>query len=323
MSSMNLGQIRGELYDYFGHGENPEPEVVRRFDSFINSTYKKIMSKKGMGKQRRGVLPFSSVALDPFAVLPMVATRIITIQDRTNQQILDPLEIQDIRYDDPGLTSSAANPRGYATINFAAALAIEPSAAAELFVKSTSALDTAVTAYLDGIVTGGYPKTISNNVTGTTGVSLDPTITSWIGAKKFYIASKARGDITLNKTTGSGTELARIPQGRTTSRYTKIQLHPVPTAVVIYHADVEVSVDNLESEMDEPLLHEDYHWLLVTGAKMMQLTKDKDYIGYGIEKKSFEDGVGSLQHRLQSPSGIGVPGRPRRWSMLGPYFPAD
>lgn len=322
MSTMNLGQIRQELYDFFGAGENPEPEVIRRFDQFINGTYKEIMSKKGMSRYRRGILPFSSVALDPLAVLPMVATRIITIQDRLNNQVLDPCDIQDIRFDDPGLVSSTSNPRAYAIINYAAALGIEPSAAAELFIKSTSALDTAVTAYLDGIVTGGYPKTISNVLTGTIGVSLDPTITNWIGAKKFYLSSKARGDITLLKSSGAGTELARIPQGRTTSRYTKIQLHPVPTAVVTYYADVEVSVDNLESQMDEPLFHEDYHWLLVSGAKMKQLMKDKDATTWGIENSRYKDGIGSLILRAHAPSGVGDRIGSPRFSQLGANFPA-
>lgn len=319
---MNLGQIRMELYDYFGHGENPEPEVIRRFDQYINATYREIMSKKGMGKLRRQVLTFSSVAADPFAVLPQVATRLITIQDRVNNQVLDPISIQQIRYDDPGLTSSAANPRGYALINFAAPLAVEPSAASELFIKSTNALDNDVSVFLDGIITGGYARNISNKTTGTVGVSLDPTITTWIGAKKLYLSSKARGDITLLKSSAAGTELARIPAGRTTARYTKIQLHPVPTAIVTYHADVELSVDALESEMDEPLLHEDFHWLLVTGSKAKQLQKDKDYPGANVLKGELRDGVGSLMHRLQAASGVGGQTTPPRFSQLGPNFQA-
>lgn len=317
----NLGQIRQELCDYFGQGTNPDEDTLRRYDQFINSVYMELLGRKGTSKLRRGVLTFSSVADDPFAVLPMVATKILTILDRTNNQELEPLSIQQIRRDDPGLSSSSSNPRGYAVINYAAPLAIEPADASELFVKSTSTDDVNVSAFLEGIITGGYTKRVSNKPNGTTAVSLDSTITTWIGAKKFYLDGRAKGDILLMEDSGAGTELARIPQGRTTARYTKIHLHPVPTAVVTYHADVEISVDRLEGEMDEPLLHEDFQWLITSGAICRQMLKDGKHIEHGIEKKRFMDGAAAMIAKLGS-EGVS-PNRPRQFSQLGPWFPIN
>jgi hypothetical protein len=317
----NLGQIRQEVYDFFNYGTNPEQEVIRRIDQYANSVYMELLGKVGTSQLRRTVLTFSSVANDPWAVLPQVVSQILTIQDRSNNITLDKLSMKDIRYDDPGLTSSAANPRGYALVSWNAALAIEPSSASSLFIKSTNALDTDVTAYVDGVITGGYPKPASNKTSGgTTAVNLDAGTSTWIAAKKFYLGSRARGDIVLLQTSGAGTELARIPAGRSTSRYTKIQLHPKPTTVVTYHADVELSLDRLEAEMDEPLLHEDYHWLIVSGCLMRQMLKDGKHVEYGFEKKRYDVGWGQMVHKLGAQYGLGARNEAPRFSHLGPNF---
>lgn len=316
----NLGQIRLELYDYFGYGINPEPETVRRMDGFINSVYMELLGKVGTSRLRRKTLPFSSVASQPLAVLPMLATQVFTILDRTNNITLDKLELQDIRERDPGQTSTASNPRYYAVVSWAAALARELADASEIFIKSTSALDTDVTVFLEGIITGGYPKPASNKVTGTAALSIDPLTTSWTDALKVNLSSRARGDIVLYEDSGAGTELARIPAGRTASRYTKLQLYPTPTTAVTYYADVEVALTRLENEMDEPLLHEDYHWLLVSGATMRQMLKDSKLAEWGMENRRFLEGWGAMVKKLGAQHALSSHNEPPRFSHLGSNF---
>lgn len=318
---MNLGQMRLELYDLFGFSANPEAEVVRRFDRFINNVYREMMAEKGVGRLRRWVMPFSSVANDPFAVMPVVCSKIITIVDRTNQQLMAPVDIQDIVWDDPGQTSLVAVPNMYAIINLSAALAIDPSDPSELFVKSTDVDDAAgMTAYVQAILQGGYPKPLQVALNGTTAASLDAVTTTVTGAMKFFLSSRAEGDVTLHEDSGAGTELARIPAGRTFSRYSKIQLHPTPTAVVEYHANIEVAIEDLESEMDEPLVLEDFHWVITAGAAVREWLRKGDATQAAIENQRYISG--KREHKLRIANLSGVPGQmgPRRWSQLGAYF---
>jgi len=323
---MNLGQMLEELYGVFGSndGVSPQPRVTNRFTRFLNSEYRSLMGQKGMEKCRRGTLTFSTIANVESCVLPLVCSSIFTIIDRTNQRVLDPLTLQDIRADDPGNLRSSATPEGYVVMSYAAALARDPTAAAELFVKSTSAADGAgVHAYLDGYITGGYPVRKNVNLNGLTAVSFDALTTTWIGGLKFYLSTQTQGDIIINQGSGGGTELARIPAGRTFSRYTRLLINPTPSNVVTLYADVELAIEDLIQEMDEPIFQEDFHPLLVAKTEAREWTKREKPAMAGLAIARARDIARDLKLKLSRDGGIAMSDSARRrFSQLGPFFPA-
>lgn len=324
---MNLTGLEADLYRRLGFDTAPATAVTTRMRGFLNETQREILSSKGCAKLRKNTLTFPSIANQPFATLPASATKIISIQDRTNQWELREISLEDIRRDDPGLVFTGV-PYTFAVINVAAAVYRDPTAAAELFVQSSSAADGATkTVYIEGIVTGGTYRTASVALNGVTAVSLSATIADWIAVTKFYIAlgaggaTTAAGNILLTQTSGLGTELARITPGRSYGRYTRIMLYPVPTAAQTYYADVELHIEDMAIAGDEPYLPEDYSWLLVSGALMKEYQRRQWPVQYAEEKARYKDGLGQLKLFIMSDSGTRAVRDRMGYSQLGSWYP--
>ena len=99
-----------------------------------------------------------------------------------------------------------------------------------------------------------------------------------------------------------------------------IQLYPGPDTSLTYHADVELLVEPLVSPFDEPILIDDYHWILSSYAMYREYIKRKDLDLIREERARFNDGKADHKLAVSKIGGIGTRGRPRRFSQLGPYF---
>lgn len=324
---MNLGQIELAVYDRLNFNATPDSGVVRRIRRYINDSHREILGKRGFGRLRRAVLTTSSVASSPFMVLPQAATSIIIISDRLNNRNLEPISIQDIRYRDPGLNFSGSIPDSYAVINFSNCVAMDPSAAASLFVISDSASDgSGLAANIEGTVTGGYYRRASVSMNGLTAVNVDATITTWEHITKFYISGAAAGNVTLRQTSGVGTELSRIVKGRSYPRYTLVHLSPTPTSAYTYYCDVELHVEDMNNVNDEPLVPEDFHWLLESGALKREFMKRGNMGDYQIEQGNWRGGLADLGGMLRRRGGVSTGGQRsstgRQFSQLGSMYPA-
>lgn len=323
---MNLAGLQATLYDRLSYQSSPATAIVDRLLRFLNETQREILSKRGCSRLRRTVLPFSSVANSPFAVLPQSAVRILAIVDRTNGRPLEEITLADLRSRDPMLTQTASIAYEYVINNLSAPLAQDPTAAATLFTVSDAAGDgNTKKVFVEGVITGGYYRTASVALNGITEATLG--ITNWIALTKFYIAlaaggaTSAAGNIIL--TQGSaGTELGRIPIGKQFARYSRVQLHPTPTGVATYYADVELHIEDMAQAGDEPYLPEDFHWLLVAGTLMKEYQKRQDSTQWGIESRRFKDGFGDLIAFCRSATGVSQGRGGIRFSQLGPQYPS-
>lgn len=318
---MNTSDYLETFLAAFGYDDLPtDPKVLNRFYRFLNEEYHNFIGQKGYTKLRRFILPFSCVANLDNCVLPWPCARILTIQDRTNQKILDETSLLGLRMEDPGLIQTSAFPLTYVVLNLNAPVARDPSAAAELFVKSTSAADGAgLRAFLSGVVTGGAPRSSDVAMNGVTAVSLGATLTTFINVLEFHLSSNHIGDITLHEGSGIGTELARIPPGHRTARYTRILLHPTPSVAVSYYADVELAINDLKNGSDEPWIPLDYRPLLTARVAMREWEKREKVVSYGTAKARARDIESNLKVFLAQKGGL--PGdQPARFSQLGPYF---
>jgi hypothetical protein len=156
----------------------------------------------------------------------------------------------------------------------------QPSNASSIYVKSSEATDTQV-AYIEGIITGGYYIAGSVTLTGTTAVAFAAS-SGFIHISKFYLASAPVGAVTLHEDSGAGTELAKITPTDVRAQYHRFLLYPTPSAVVTYNVDVTRAVPEMSNDTDEPLLHEDFHDLLIDKAELKAMKKSDDPTRYAM-----------------------------------------
>lgn len=315
---MNLAEIQQEIYDRMGYASSPDADVVRRMLANINDTQKKVLSLRGMGKLRQALLTATSIANNPFMALPQAAVSLRAVTDRATQKPLSEVFIRDLRMMDPGLTRVTSFPDAYAIYNMSSGVALQPSAACQPFVVSTSASDVG-TAYIEGITTGGYPRSVSVAVNGTTPAGFAPT--DFIEIVKFYMSTVAVGVVTLTQGSG-GTELSRISVARQSARYTLLHLFGTPSTSSTYYCDVDRYIFPMANAGDEPFIPDDFHDIYAIGARKIEYEKRKDWSAYSAMDREWKDRVGDLRAWVRRnntrPDGVPRAG----WSQLGPYFPA-
>lgn len=323
---MTLSELLAAVYDERQYNGTPASAITTRITRYLNEGLRTLFSEPGLSRLADSDAPLTvaSVASRARYVVPEAVALITGISERTNDYALQAMSLDQYRHLEPDPASNTGTPTHYVPIG-RVAVALQPADASEIFVDSTSASDTG-TAYLEGITSGGYVRTASVTMTGTTAVSLSAAITDWIEITDFYISANAVGTVTLHEDASGGTELARITIGQKRPRYYGFYLWPTPAAVVSYLVDYRRELADLAVSADEPPLPPDYHRLLVDYA----IWRDADLHG-AIEravsaKARYDTGVRRLKFATQwVEDEQPVMGRGRRvgHSRLGPYFPAD
>jgi hypothetical protein len=321
-----LSELLAAVYDEAAYQASPAAAVTTRITRNLNDGMRMVLSEPGLGRlvDSDDPLPVASVVNQARYVLPEAVASIRTISERTNNRTLQAMSLDAYRRREPNPTTTPGTPAWYVPIG-RVAVAVQPSDASEMFVKSTSASDTG-TAYVEGIITGGYRRTASVAMTGTTAVSLSAAITSFIQIEDFYLSAAAVGTVTLLEDSGLGTELARITIGQKRPRYYAFDLWPTPAAVVTYLVDYRREVLDLVNATDEPPLPVDFHPLLVDYAVMREYGMKDDAARVVIAKQRFDLRLRRLKYQTQWASDeLPVAGAPRRTghSRLGGMYPAD
>lgn len=287
-----------------------------RIRHFVNRRYRRLMGRPGLPTLFEDTTEFASVASQSRYALAGVE-RIVRLRETTNNRTLYPMSLDQYRLLLPDPTLTSGTPSHYVPAGFEF-VAQQPSNASELWLDSTSAGDTQV-AYVEGFITGGYPRSASVTLTGTTALTLSSSITTWERITKFYLASAAVGVVTLLEDSGTGTELARIGIGQTAQRYLITHLYPTPSAAITYDGDVHVPLTNLAQDTDEPRLPERFHDLLELGGAMDELVKTDDP-RYRVWKDEYDELMGDYDYwvavQMLSPHPIEPP------SQLGAWFPS-
>lgn len=320
---MNLGDLLDSTSERLKIGKS-DSLGLQRVTRYIDETYREIMSKKGIGKKlRQQTVAFYTVADSPIAALPQATHRISNdIVDRVNGRVYTPLSLSEIRQRDPRMAYSTSAPYGYTVLGMADAVSIDPAMSTEVYVVSDSAVDTGGTnAHIEGITSDGQSRRATVTLAGLSPISLDESIITWTLITKFYITSRCQGSVTLHN--GSNhVELARIAPGHSFARYTRLLIYPTPTTILTLYADVELQLTPLISTYDEPLIDEDFQWLIVSGSLLKEYLRNSKMSEYDRELPRWNRGISDLRSHIQAPLGGGMTRQSREWSQLGPNFPA-
>lgn len=317
---MNLTNLLAGLYGRLNFTATPPAATTTRLTGFINEAHRQILAMPGMERLRDSTTSFASVASVGRYALPPAVARIKAIGDQLNQRRLRFLAADQFRTLDPGVTGRGT-PDWWIPISYAAVAVQQPITATGLWAVSSSASDTARIVFVESIRTGGYPFAGSVTLNGTTRVQIG-TLTDHVEVTKFYLSAATAGFISLFDAAVAGNELARIAIGQTYARYLVIQLYPTPTAAVTYYVDFTRVIADMANAGDEPLLPEDFHYLLILGALRREYQKSDDtrWQEAVIEE---QQGIKALRNWVLFPPDYdAVPGvRPVEPSNLGPFFP--
>jgi hypothetical protein len=318
---MNLSEIEVTIYDRLNLGVNPDSVVQRYIRRFVNDTYREVLTKKNIGARlRRQLLTFTTSATSPFCVLPQAVSRIFIVTDRTNNNLLDEISLQDLRYTDPGLTSSSAVPYGYVIENMSAPVAADPAAATALKIISDNASDgSGVAVNVEGVTSDGQLFKASSGLNGLTQASIG-SVATWLQITKFYLSSPAQGHVSLKDS--SGNVLGVISPGRQFARYTRLHMVPTSTSALTLTVDCELRIEDMMTGSDESLIPEDFHDILIEGALAKEYRRRSKATDAGTCESLKKDRVKDLQVWLTRPTGVAQGNnRQKRFSQLGSNFP--
>lgn len=296
---MTLAQILGDVYRRCGYSATPASDVSTRITAFIRETQDEIMSEPGMEWLLNDQTSIVSVASQAEYGLPETVELIKSIRDTTNRCKLMPMSLSQYRARFPNPGTDPGTPEYYVVLG-QSAVETQPAAAGQLNIISTSASDTALTVYLEGLKTGGIVFAGDGTVTATTNgisqVSIGASDVTSI--TKFYISGAAVGEIRLR--TSTGTILSRIVNGYTAPRYRQIALVPTPSAVITYLLDYERTVSPMTIASDEPVLPVKFHRLLADGARWREYEKQNQLQRLSVARAQYVIGVNNLKYWVYS-----------------------
>lgn len=104
----------------------------------------------------------------------------------------------------------------------------------------------------------------------------------------------------------------------------KLKLKPKPDTNGTYTIDYEAQIAELDDDADLPLIHEDFHYLLVRGALINEYEKQDDMTRLAYAQKEMDRGMAKLRIWLNNrPRTVKNPGEAYSTvSRLGSQFPA-
>ncbi len=319
---MTLRDIERAVYRRLNkNAASPNAETQQRIRGFINSRHRQII--RAFPQLRDETTSFATVASQARYALPdQGVSRINRVWATTGvrNRGLEQRSLGWLREHDAN--PQTGTPWAYIPIGYTQ-VATQPTAAAAIFAKSTSASDVG-RVYIEGTVTGGYRRTAAVTLTGVTAIDMDTTVTTWEKVEKFYLDAAAVGTVTLNMTSGAGAELSRIAIGDTYARYFSFYLYPTPPAVATYGVDFSFSLGEMEKPLDEPMIPEDFHDLLATGARLDEYEHTDD-ARRRMAEVEWDEGMKALTlWVVNSPSlELSLNREPAGFSQLGPSFPID
>lgn len=317
---MNLSSILAEMYRRLDYTSAPPSAITTRLTAFVNTTHRQLLGMPGMDSLRDEVLTFPSVASQARYGLPPAIARIKAITDRTTMLRLTQRALSDIRGEDPGLVQTGPSDsyinHGWQQVQ------TQPSAATGLWIVSSSASDTTQSVKVESVRTGGYAFSGAATLNGTTRVAVG-SFTDHLEVDKFYLSAVGVGTVSLYDAAAAGNELARIAIGATYARYLAIQLYPTPASAITYYVDYVRNIPDMANATDEPLIPEDFHWVIVEGALLKEWTKLDD-TRRTLADKDYTKGVNALKYSVNCPPDF-LPSRrerPAERSRFGAYFPS-
>lgn len=319
---MTFASLLSAAYDELNYGSSPSSDVVTRIKRWINEGHRNILRLPAFQGLRTVTYPFDSVAAQKTYGLAAF-DRLDRIVDVDNQKPLPMKDLAWLRSADPG-DAETGTPSVWVPLGIQP-VAIQPSSTG-LWVVSTSAADTAIVIYLRGLrATGQISSEVATTLTGASRVALG-TATDYVAVVELFLSVAAAGTVSLYNASSSGTELAQIPIGNTSTRYRGVRLWPTPTAAVSYNVDGQFSLPDLAQNSSVSRVPEEFEELLLKWVRFCDARKKGHEGRMKIELAMFEKGLKDLASVQEFPAdfrAVASEGRSVGANNLGGWFPSD
>lgn len=263
---MTFADLLSDVYRRTRYSSSPASDVVTRIKALCNETQQELAEDPRLASLLRGTTTFATTASQAAYGLPPNIGRLTKIRDTSNRWALrqESLDWYRTVWTD---TTDEGTPDRYVLLG-PKPVKLQPSAATGVWAVSSSGSDTAITASLEAIRTGGYVHQPSaTTLTGTSRVQLGSQ-TDYEEITDFYLSAAPVGDVSLYDAASNGNVLAVIPKGQTRATYPWIAFVPTPSASITYALDYERIVTDLVNNTDEPYwLPAQFHRLIGLGAR--------------------------------------------------------
>lgn len=272
---MTFLELQNAVLEAVGHPSTVSSVPRTRIKRHLNSWQREILTRPGFSRMLRdSEYTFTSVTSQAVYGLGIPMGRLLGISNASNQTLLAERDLAWLRRNDPGLTATGSPAAAYIPRSWFP-VQTQPSAAAAIFAKSTSAADT--TQVIDWEFTTSAMQRVSGSttLTGTTALALG-TATTVVEIVKLSMRTVAAGTVTITQTSGAGATLLTLPIGQQFGRFLHVQLWPTPASALTYRLDCTREIEDMVQDTDQPLLPRDFHPILALGAEYEEWRKMAD-----------------------------------------------
>lgn len=260
-----------------------------KIDDWINQRYDDIMRRYEWPQVRR-TTTFVTTADSETQVLIKDVDRVLQIQDRTNDVVLQKIDPQLAAKTMVDLQDTSGIPHAYWEEEDT--VAAQPTSGSTLSIASNSASDVTQTVRVWGIVNGEEDSEQ---------VSLAGT-TAQVTTRSFTRVDRvAKSDVTIGRvrvTANAGAvTVVDLGSGEYTARYTRIHLVRRPNAAITYNMTYLYKVLRLINDQDIPVIP--CHTALIVGAYAQGLEEHRQFAKAQIEWAKYEGAVNNLIDRYE------------------------
>lgn len=316
---MTFDDVLAQVAARLNYKNGLTPDAKTRMLGYLANRHRQLVAKVG-AKLRDvvGAPVLTTVSGQQLYALPANIKAIKRLYDLVNRRYIYPVNVGIVRLTNPGgQTTNFGLPVRFADVGYIPyQLPMSNTTGSTLLVSSTSATDNALSATVEYVRAGGYTTSASVAIASgvQTQVGSDADI---VEITKFYVANTAVGTITLAEG-GSNNTISTIGPNQTFARFRGILMDPTPNANLAYTGDFTRTItDPLLNSKDEPLIDEDWQWLLVSGVLMDEHSKNENSAGYLQAQNEWEQGILDLTSDMLNIDGLVIV--PNRGRMPKPY----
>lgn len=316
---MTFDDILNQVAQRLNYKNGLTADARARMLGYLANRHRELVSKVG-AKLRDvvGAPVLTSVSGQQLYALPPNIKVLKRLYDLVNRRYIYPVTAGLVRVMNPGgQTTNFGLPVRFADIGYIPYQhPMSNTTGSTLLVSSTSATDNALSATVEYVRAGGYTTSASVAIASgvQTQIGSDADI---VEVTKFYVANTAVGTITLAEG-GSNNTISTIGPNQTFARFRGILMDPTPNANLAYTGDfTRIITDPLLNSKDEPLIDEDWQWLLVSGVLMDEAGKNENSAGYLQAQDEWNQGILDLTSDLMNVDDLII--IPNRGRLPKPY----
>jgi len=254
-----------------------------RIKRLVNQHYRQLLAFSRFSGYRDGHTPLVTVAAQPLYGIPVTLQRIDQIYDPNGNNA--PLAKRSKAWlrADVRANQGPGTPIVYVDYGIKPIFRFPVETGSGIWAASSAAGDTTQTVTMQSFRVDGFTYNPSaTTLTGTTRVQLG-TLATLVDVEKLRLSAACAGDVTFYDAAVAGNILGVIPIGRTTQLFTVLQLYPVPSSAITYLVEGQRRVEDMDNDIDEPLIPLDFHQILVLRPLIAELREVKKQLTQASE----------------------------------------